>query len=255
MDKSEIKRANRKALPRFIFFVVIGVIIGGVLGYLLGKIRPEALTAGLKSAGVFFGAHIAPWLMMAMAVIMPIVCISIYRSCKKLLAAWDGEDEAVYSTADRKLSLVIWITSSALIISFFLIAATYSEGFAALDGDRSIVALFGGIAAFLAIMIESTVIQQKCVDTVKQLNPEKKASVYDMKFQKKWLDDCDEAEKALICKCAFKAYSATNTVCVILAIVLAVCAIVFDIGFLPSLTVCLVWLINLSAYCKEAVRY
>ena len=98
-------------------------------------------------------------------------------------------------------------------------------------------------------------IQQKCVDTTKQTNPEKKASVYDMRFQKKWLEDCDEAEKLMIGKCAFKAYSATNAVCTVLAIVLAVCALVFDIGFLPSLTVCLVWIVNLSVYCKEAMRY
>ena len=69
------------------------------------------------------------------------------------------------------------------------------------------------------------------------------------------LEDCDEAEKLMIGKCAFKAYSATNLVCTILAIVLAVCALVFDIGFLPSLTVCLVWIVNLSVYCKEAMRY
>ena len=98
-------------------------------------------------------------------------------------------------------------------------------------------------------------IQQKCVDTAKQTNPEKKASVYDMQFQKKWLEDCDEAEKLMIGKCAFKAYAATNAVCTVLAIVLAVCALVFDIGFLPSLTVCLVWIVNLSVYCKEAMRY
>ena len=54
-------------------------------------------------------------------------------------------------------------------------------------------------------------------------------------FKKKWIDDCDEAEKIMIGKCAFKAYSATNVVCTVLAIVLAVCALVFDIGFLPSL--------------------
>ncbi|MDY4515087.1 MAG: DUF3169 family protein [Lachnospiraceae bacterium] len=29
-------------------------------------------------------------------------------------------------------------------------------------------------------------------------NPEKTASVYDTKFQKKWMDSCDEAEKILI---------------------------------------------------------
>ena len=91
--------------------------------------------------------------------------------------------------------------------------------------------------------------------TAKKTNPEKTVSVYDTKFQKKWMDSCDEAEKIMIGKCAFKAYSATNTVCYALAIVLAVCALVFETGFLPSLVVCLIWIVNQSVYCKEALRY
>jgi len=75
------------------------------------------------------------------------------------------------------------------------------------------------------------------------------------KFQKKWMESCDEAEKFMIGKCAFKAYAATNTVCTILSIVLAVCALVFGIGFLPSLVVCLIWIVNQSVYCKEALKY
>ena len=59
----------------------------------------------------------------------------------------------------------------------------------------------------------------------------------------------------MIGKCAYKAYAATNTVCSILAMVLAICALLFEIGFLPSLVVCLVWIVNLSVYCKEAMRY
>ncbi len=43
--------------------------------------------------------------------------------------------------------------------------------------------------------------------------------------------------------------------CTILAIALAVCALIFGIGFLPSLIVCLIWIVNLSVYCKEALRY
>ena len=120
--------------------------------------------------------------------------------------------------------------------------------------ERTIV-LFIAIAAFFAVMVEAVIIQQKCIDTAKQTNPEKKASVYDMRFQKKWMEDCDEAEKIMIGKCAYKAYTATNTVCTALAIVLAICALVFEIGFLPSFAVCLVWIVNLSVYCKEAMRY
>ena len=104
-------------------------------------------------------------------------------------------------------------------------------------------------------MIEAVVFQQKCVDTTKKMNPEKTASVYDAKFQKKWMDSCDEAEKIMIGKCAFKAYAATNMVCTILSIVLAICALVFGIGFLPSLAVCLIWIVNQSVYCREALKY
>ena len=63
-----------------------------------------------------------------------------------------------------------------------------------------------------------------------------------------------DQEKIIIGKCAFKAYSATNIVCAVCAIVLAVCALTFKIGFLPSLIVCLIWIVNLSVYCCEALR-
>ena len=259
MKNDEIKNANRKALPKFLLFAAVCAIVGGVIGYYSGHGAADGgidrLVGVLKETGAFFGAYIAPWLMAVLAVIVPVVCIPIYRSAKKLAAAWDGENEDTSDTIDRRLSAVIWLTSAVLILSYFLITASYSGGFAAFDSKDSSIIFFIGVAAFFAIMIEAVIIQQKCVDTAKQTNPEKKASVYDMRFQKKWMEDCDEAEKIMIGKCAFKAYSATNLVCTVLAIVLAVCALVFEIGFLPSLVVCLVWMVNLSVYCKEAMRY
>ncbi len=259
MKNDEIRQANRKALPKFLLFAVVCTIVGGVTGYYSGYGAAnggmDKLVGMMKEAGAFFGTHIVPWLMVAIAVIVPMVCIPIYRSAKKLLGVWDGEDEGVSDTIDRKLSVVIWITSAALIVSYFLIAASYSGGLALFDNKEKTAIFFIGIAAFFAIMIEAILFQQKCVDKTKQMNPEKKASVYDMKFQKKWAEDCDEAEKIMIGKCAYKACSATNMVCAVLAIVLAVCALLFDIGFLPSLMICLVWIVNLSVYCKEAMRY
>ena len=237
MKNDEIKEANRKALPKFLLFAVVCAIVGGVIGYYSGygaaKGGMDELVGMMKETGAFFGTHIAPWLMVAIAIIVPVLCLPIYRSAKKLLAAW----------------------SASFIVAYFLIAASYSGGFAIFDDMEKTIVFFIGIVSFFAIMIEAILFQQKCVDTTKQMNPEKKASVYDMRFQKKWIDDCDEAEKIMIGKCAFKAYSATNAVCTVLAIVLAVCALVFDIGFLPSFTVCLIWAVNISMYCKEAMRY
>lgn len=52
-----------------------------------------------------------------------------------------------------------------------------------------------------------------------------------MRFQKKWMESCDEAEKIIVGKCAFKAYSVTNSVCYVLEIVLVICALAFGTGF------------------------
>ena len=255
MDNNEIKKANRKALPKFMLIMVISLLVGGGIGFCAAKYGLNSLAGGMKSAGAFFGTYIAPWLMLAAAVIVPMICIPIYRSAKRLLSSWDGENEETSGTIDNKLSIVIWITSAALILVYFLIAASYSSGFDAFENENSMVSFVVGIVGFFAILIEAVIIQQKCVDAAKKMNPEKTASVYDTKFQKKWMDSCDEAEKIMIGKCAFKAYSATNTVCSALATVLAICALVFETGFLPSLVVCLVWIVNQSVYCKEALKY
>jgi len=255
MDNNEIKKANQKALPKFMLIMVISLLVGGSIGFCSAKYGLNTLAGDMKSAGSFFGTYIAPWLMLMIAVIVPVVCVLVYRSAKKLLSSWDGENEEISDTIDKKLSIVIWVTSAALILSYFLITASYSDGFDAFENENSIVLFFIGITAFFAIMIEAVIIQQKCVDAAKKTNPEKTASVYDPKFQKKWMDSCDEAEKIMIGKCAFKAYTATNAVCTVLSIALAICALIFGTGFLPSLVVCLIWIVNLSVYCKEALRY
>ncbi len=255
MNKNEIKKANRKAVPKFLLLMLLSLILGGAIGFFSAKYSLNALSASLKSAGAFFGAYIAPYLMLITAVIVPLVCFPLYKSAKKILADWDGENEDVYNTADTKLSVIMWITGAALILSFFLITASYSVGFSAFESKRHTLPVLVSIASFFAVLIEAVLIQQKCVDAVKAMNPEKTASVYDTKFQKKWLNSCDEAEKIMIGKCSYKAYLATNSVCLILSVVLAVCALTFETGFLPSLAVCLIWLVNQSAYLKEAMKY
>lgn len=84
------------------------------------------------------------------------------------------------------------------------------------ESVNNMIGLTVSIAAFLGIMAEVVIIQQKSVDCVKIMNPEKTASVYDMKFQKKWLETCDEAEKIIVGKCAFKAFNITNSMCSVL---------------------------------------
>lgn len=61
----------------------------------------------------------------------------------------------------------------------------YSKGLEIFDNNKGGILPFSiGVVAFMAILVEAVIFQQKCVDLAKIMNPEKKASVYDMRFQK-----------------------------------------------------------------------
>lgn len=252
MERNEIKEANRKAMPRFLLLALVGAIVGGIVGFYSAKYDVDRLAGSMKSAGAFFGNYVSSWILLAIAVITPIVVIPVYQKTKRLLLAWDGEDESVCDIAEKKLNTVLLINGIALISAFFLISATYSGGFAMIEKHLNMYVL--AIVAFLVILAEGIITQQKVVDIIKIMYPEKTASVYDLKFQKKWVDSCDEAEKIMIGRCAFEAFKVTNSVCGALSVILAISALMFDIGFLPSFVVCLIWLVNQCAYCRAAAK-
>ena len=252
MERDEIKEANRKAMPGFLLLALVGAIVGGIVGFYCAKYDVDQFAGSMKSAGAFFGNYVSSWILLAIAVITPIVVIPVYKKTKRLLLAWDGEDESVCDIAEKKLNTVLLINGIALISAFFLISATYSGGFAMIEKHLNMYVL--AIVTFLVILAEGIITQQKVVDIIKIMYPEKTASVYDLKFQKKWVDSCDEAEKIMIGRCAFEAFKVTNSVCGTLSVILAISALMFDIGFLPSFVVCLIWLVNQCAYCRAAAK-
>lgn len=252
MERNEIKEANRKAMPRFLLLTLVGAIVGGIVGFYSAKYDVDQLAGSMKSAGAFFSKYVSSWILLAIAVITPIVVIPIYQKTKRLLLAWDGEDESICDIAEQKLNMILMIISIVFICAIFLISATYSGRFAMIEKHLNMYVL--GIVTFLIIMAEGIIIQQKVVDITKIMYPEKTASVYDLKFQKKWVDSCDEAEKIMIGRCAFEVFKVTNSVCVALSIILATSAFMFDIGFLPSFVVCLIWLVNQCVYCRAVAK-
>lgn len=249
-NDNSARQENRKALPRFILIVVCSLIVGGVLGVLMVRLSLEDFQEVLDGAGLFFTNYVAPWLIIALPVVELAICLPIYFSAKKRLSAWDGEDEAMSDEVEAKLSVCIWLTGLCTVLAFFLLAAMFA-GFVGNAGTPQMMPkplFFGGLTAFLADLFAPMVLQQKLVDLTKRLNPEKKGSVYDTKFQKKWYDSCDEAERAIIGQCAFKAYQAMCRVCLGLWAVFALGGMFFNWGFLPALAVCVVWGAGQSAY-------
>ena len=255
-NNDAVKRENKKALPKFALLMVLSLAGGAVLGLVLAIFGLENLGDGLAAAGRFFTRYLAAPLLIAVPILELAVCLPIYFGAKKKLAAWDGEDEAAGSEAEARLSMCIWITGIALILNLFLMSAMTANFVNDAGTDRMMPSqmFFSGWGAFMAGFVVCVALQQKLVDLCKRLNPEKQGSIYDTKFQKKWFESCDEAERLIIGQCAMKAYQAMARVCLGLWLVFVLGGMFFDWGFLPSLAVCIIWGTGQTVYAWHAAK-
>ena len=242
------KSENQKALPKFLGILVIASLVGGVLGGLSGA-------AGYFLKGEELGAAItrllstaSPWAMALCATVLLGSGFYQYRRARTAFRSWDSENEDVIQRAEERLSLTLLLDSLTVIVSFFF----FSAGAVKLpqEVDSAMILL----AIFLVVIALSILLQQKTVDLTKEINPEKRGSVYDMKFQERWLESCDEAERRQIGQASYKAYTTLNKFCPYCWIVLFLGNMVFHYGFLPSSVVLLVWAVMTVSYTREAIR-
>ena len=89
----------------------------------------------------------------------------------------------------------------------------------------------------------------------KEINPEKKGSIYDMKFQNKWLENCDEAERYMTYKCSFKTFKVMQTVGVVLWQICLVGQIAFGTGAFATIIVTIFMIIQTSVYSVQGIYF
>lgn len=235
MEKNELtggagKSENRKALPRFIAIIIAALLAGVGLGVGLVKAEEMDLPRVITEAVNGVMTAVAPWgIPVSTAAVMG-TALWKYRAAKRKLRGWDGEDEDTADAAEQDLNWALAFTSLQTILSlfFFAVATVYI---------RDYPWLMASAGLFLLALFLIVVMQQKTVDLVKRINPEKRGSVYDTKFQKKWFESCDEAEQRQIGQAAYAAYTAASRACMTLWVVLVCLGLVFDIGLLPAFSV------------------
>lgn len=272
-NKTEIKaeknkRENRAALKKFIPMLIVCAVIGGITGGISSFIGYSDFSGSIVEAALLIVNMVSPWAVIILGVLSFIVCWVIYRKARAMYegaltsAKVTGEpeesgesgepDEQIIEAVEDKLSQGMFILSVIMIVQmlFFGIMMADLENIA----DSSFALAMAAAGVFVAGNLAQLKQQQLMVDLEKEMNPSKKGSVYDAKFRDKWEESCDELEKIIIYKSAYKAYKTTALTCVILWIVTATLSIAFKTGPLPSIAVSIIWLVQTVSYCREAMK-
>ena len=247
MENNAVKKDNRKALPKYLLILLAAAIFGGFMGFAAGWVGHDNISEVIAAAVADGLTAAAPWALLVTSVVSLGLILWLYRSAKALFTGWDGEDDATMDRADEKLNWALLLTASQYVLDMFFFAVAESGG-SPLGGIVGV--LFFIVSAFTLVFA-----QQKIVDLTRRMNPEKKGSVYDVKFKKKWFESCDEAEQKQIGQAAYKAFNVVSTACPILWAALLLLSYAFNFDLLmPVFVVCLLWLLLQVSYCLECIR-
>ena len=246
MENNAVKKDNRKALPKYLLILFVAAIFGGVLGFAAGWLGHDNLSEVIAAVVADGLIAAAPWALLGTWVVSMVLILWLYRGAKVLYTGWDGEDDDVMDRADQKLNWALLLTAAQLVLDMFFFAVAQSA--------HNMTALWS-VLFFLVSIFLLVFAQQKIVDLTRKMNPEKKGSVYDTKFKKKWFESCDEAEQKQIGQAAYKAFNVVSTACPILWGVLLLLSYAFNFSLLmPTFIVCFIWLLQQVSYCLECIR-
>lgn len=238
-----VKRDNRKSLPRFLLVILVAGLVGGAVGFFSALAADLGTLNAIREGLDVFLRTVTPWAIPVCTTALLIPGLCLYCSAKKEYAVWDQECDEAYQAIEEKLSYTLLFSSLAMLADLFFLAAGFLY-------DVSLI----NSVLFLISLVFLILLQQKVVDLTRRMNPEKKGSIYDVNFHKKWLDSCDELERAQIGQAALHAYKILNGLCPALWVILVLLSLVTEVGLLPILMVVLIWGVLQVSYTLECIR-
>ena len=256
----EIKKEDSKRKPFFYIILTIGCILGGLTGYIVAS-RQELIDivfAFLRNnpriSGIIFAA-----VLIVFGLVMYVICLTRIISSKKLWAK-EAERDDNWDKIEKDLCVTNTLTTASLITIYFLYGcvtynlkttlSTVKEGTVIQIAFN--IAFCAGLIFMILYMFLFFGMQRKIIEQEKIMNPEKKGSLYDFRFSKKWYESFDEAERKQVGIASFKAYSIVNYTCLATMVVLIFLGLVCEITIVPCLVVSVIWLTQIIAFGVES---
>lgn len=250
------KNDDKKYFKPFIIMLIFSIIVGAFLGKMTKIVdeHTETVKKIMENMNVI-AAYAIPTLFLVLNIVMTIIIFGTINRQYRRINEWDGEDEDVLDDIENKLNSPVILSSVTLIAGMFLFAAHIHYFVKCELPKLHENILFATILLdFVTCFIIVLAAQKKIVNMLKTINPEKKGSVFDSNFRRKWEESSDEWQQLIQYKAGYKAFVVSCTTCMVLWVVGIICDFAFHTGLLPIAFVMLIWLVQVVTAYREGVR-
>lgn len=240
---------------RYSLIMLGSTIAGGILGFALNFIDLSGISGGVS--GFMDMARRNMTLIMAFFSVVLVLCgeltLKKIQSLGRELSDAEDEEADVLEYKMEKAGAVGTIASqSGIAAGILIIAACYSaEYIGAADTNRMWV--LTGFVIFCILCLYQGYWQVRFVKKIQKIEPDKKGDPSSMKFQKQWIESCDEAEREMIYQSSYTAYQAMSTVLPLLLVFTMICHLMWNTGVMAVFAVAVIWIVMVASYCKTCV--
>ena len=255
VSKNTPKKASRinernKTLIKFLILIIISGLFGGSLSLAIGRTEADLASFGSILEDIFTQSSF--FLLPLVGFLLLLISFICYKRQRKQVAALtsDDSDYDILNKINHRLDRALCMISLNTVFSSIL----YGLSVINLREDFSPARTLVLCVCYLTAILGGVFLQRKVIDLQKEMNPEKKGDVLSTHFQKDWIASCDELEKMIIYKAAYKSYIAIQHTIAILFSIVVLIGIWYPTGILPLLVTGALWIVSTVTYTMESMR-
>lgn len=244
---------------RGVKIIAIACVIGSVIGGGTGMLRFVLLSRGIILNSAWALQQIRSMLIPILGVIFA-VTVLLEEICMRKLkgicvcqpAADDEECDRLEYEEEKVGAFATNLSVLSQVLSIFFLTFGYSMKY--IEVENHAYSFLVACVIFIAIYVYLYFWQIRYVKLLQKTHPEKKGDPSSPKFQEQWLDSCDEAEKEVIYRSAYKAYMTVNRTIPVILILVMLANLYFDTGMLAVIVLAVIWMLAQFTYTGSCLR-
>lgn len=248
-----MKKKTMNSYVKLIIVMCIGGLIGAVIGFssfFFGGNLASALSASAHI--IEANAHLILWFLALLALFISLFC---YHRSGTILK------QSLITTDDEKQDILddqydFWGTFGITASNILLGVAFISFSFTSSDiGSIDLSQIGQSTAAFLFCMIICIVYQIAAVKQMKKKDPVKYDDAMSLKFQEKFLETCDEGEKLIIYKSAYKTFIFMQQITMYVLCIACIGHMLFRTGITAVVLIGILYITMTTAYSIYSLKF
>lgn len=245
---------------KFVLKMLFWMAVGGVLGFTVSWFGMQTEFVGHFFEGLALSAQN---LMIPLTAVITaggiiageIILKKIKTITERILHADDEECDELEYQEERIAFWGVNISNLAMALSILVVSVGYSGKYLE-NSNKNVMNFMASMIIFVVCFFYEGIWQMRYVKVIQLSRPEfNDADPSSRKFQKQWLEHCDEAEKEQIYESSYYTYLFLSKLLPITMVFAMLANLLYNTGVLAVILLALVWVASTVYYSHSCVAY